>query len=306
MLITEGLERYFRHLRNIQNASKYTIRNYEKSLHLLQEIAGEKAHVRDVDLNILDQINDHVFELKTRDGSPISQRTRNIYLIPIRSFLKFCLKRDLDDPILSPDKIELVKADPRDVSGLDVDEMEALRNCNLSKNPLINARDRAIIEMLYSTGLRISELCALNQENLNLKTREFTIRGKGKKIRTVYMTERSVSCLESYLQLREDHWPPLFINARSRKDEFETNGESRRISRTAIEVMVRDRGRMAGITKPVTPHVLRHTFATTLLRNGADLRSVQEMLGHSDISTTQIYTHFVNADLKKTHQKYLD
>ncbi len=306
MLISLALEKYFRHLRNIQSASKYTIRNYEKSLKLLQELCGTDADVRDIKLATIDQINDHVFDLKTRDGSPISQRTRNIYLIPIRSFLKYCLKRDLDDPILSPDKIELVKADPRDVSGLSAEELEALRNCNVSKNTMINARDRAIVEMLFSTGLRISELCALNQEHINLNTKEFSILGKGKKIRVVFLTDRAVKCLKGYLSERKDNWPPLFINARIRKDEFETNGESRRISRTAIEVMVRDRGRRAGITKPVTPHVLRHTFATTLLRNGADLRSVQEMLGHANISTTQIYTHFVNADLKKTHEKYLE
>lgn len=306
MLLSEAIEKYFRHLRNIQSASKYTIRNYEKSLALLQEICGENAQLHDISLETIDQINDHVFDLKTRDGQPISQRTRNIYLIPIRSFLKFCIRRDLDDPILAPEKIELVKADPRDVSGLSADEMEALRNYNNAKNPLINARDRAIVEMLFSTGLRISELCALNREHINLETKEFSVLGKGKKIRTVFLTDRAVICLDRYLRLREDNWPPLFINARSRRDEFETNGESRRISRTAIEVMIRDRGRKAGITKPVTPHVLRHTFATTLLRNGADLRSVQEMLGHSNISTTQIYTHFANADLKKTHEKYLE
>ena len=130
--------------------------------------------------------------------------------------------------------------------------------------------------------------------------------GKGKKIRSVYLTNRAVKMLEEYLSERTDNFPPFFVNARERKDEMETNGESRRLTRTAIEVMVRDRGRKAGITKPVTPHVLRHTFATALLKNGADLRSVQELLGHSNISTTQIYTHFANADLKRTHEKFLE
>ena len=120
------------------------------------------------------------------------------------------------------------------------------------------------------------------------------------------LLEKRIKVLENYLDLRTDNFSPFFLNARERKDEFETNGESRRLSRTAIEVMIRDRGRKSGITKPVTPHILRHTFATTLLRSGADIRSVQEMLGHSNISTTQIYTHVVNADLKKTHQKFLE
>ena len=306
MLLSLAIEKYFRHLRNIQSASKYTIRNYEKSLNVLQKLCGDQAEVREITLDTIDQINDHVFDLKTRDNEPISQRTRNIYLIPIRSFLKYCIRRDLDDPILSPEKVELVKADPRDVSGLSAEELDALRESNPSKNSLINVRDRAIVEMLFSTGLRISELCALNRKHINLKTKEFSIMGKGKKIRVVFMTDRAVDCISKYLQEREDNWSPLFINAKMRKDEFETKGESRRISRTAIEVMIRDRGRKAGIVKPVTPHVLRHTFATTLLRNGADLRSVQEMLGHANISTTQIYTHCVNADLNKTHQTYLE
>ncbi|HEY5714114.1 MAG TPA: tyrosine-type recombinase/integrase [Candidatus Gracilibacteria bacterium] len=306
MLLSDAIEKYLRYLQNIRNASKYTIRNYEKSLGLLMEITGEKAHVRDITLDAIDDLNDRVFSIKTRDGEGIARRTKNIYLTPVRSFLRFCLKRNLDDPILHPDKIELVKIEPSDVSGLRDEELDDLRNCNLGKNPLIQARDRAIIEMLFSTGLRISELCALNQENLNLRTKEFSIIGKGKKVRAIFLTDRAVNYLEQYLALRDDTFPPLFINAKTRPDEFETKGESRRLTRTAIEVMVRDRGRHAGITRPVTPHMLRHTFATTLLRNGADIRSVQEMLGHSSISTTQIYTHYANADLKKTHQKYID
>ena len=222
-----------------------------------------------------------------------------------KEWKEFLVER-ADDPILAPDKIELLKLDPRDVSGLSLEELNRLRETNVAKSNFINARDKAITEMLFCTGLRISELCKLNRENVNLKIREFSVMGKGKKIRTVFLSPKAVVLLEKYLDLRNDNFSPLFVNARSRKDEMETNGESRRISRTAIEIMIRRRGRMAGITKPVTPHILRHTFATKLLRNGADLRSVQELLGHANIATTQIYTHFVNADLKKTHEKFLE
>ncbi len=241
-------------------------------------------------------------------GEKLSRRTQNIYLIPVRSFLKFCIKRELAENILSPEKIELVKITPSDVSGITIEELNLLRDYRGGRSDLIEIRDRAIIEMLFSTGLRISELVALNQENVNLDLREFSVLGKGKKIRTVYLTPNATKLLETYLQMRTDNYTPLFINFRSStaKNMDIVDHEKTRLTRTAIEVLVRDRGRKGGITKPVTPHKLRHTFATTLLRNGADIRSVQELLGHANISTTQIYTHFVNADLKKTHERFLE
>ena len=306
MLITEGIEKYVRYLKNVRNSSPYTLRNYTKSLNFLVETMGSKAHISDLNLNSIDDFQDFVFSKTNRKGQPLSSKTRNIYLIPIRSFLKFCIKRELDDPILAPEKLELLKTNPSDVSGLSLEELALLRQTNTAKNNLIALRDRAIVEMLFSTGLRISELCALNRENLNVKSGEFSVLGKGNKIRSVYLTQNCIELLESYLVARKDSFQPLFINAKQRRDESLKNGESRRLSRTAIEVMIRDRGRKAGITKPVTPHKLRHTFATSLLRNGADIRSVQELLGHASISTTQIYTHVANADLKKAHTKFLE
>ena len=306
MLITEGIEKYVRYLKNVRNSSPYTLRNYTKSLNFLVETMGAKAHISDLNLNSIDDFQDFVFSKTNRKGQPLSSKTRNIYLIPIRSFLKFCIKRELDDPILAPEKLELLKTNPSDVSGLSLEELALLRQTNTAKNNLIALRDRAIVEMLFSTGLRISELCALNRENLNVKSGEFSVLGKGNKIRSVYLTQNCIELLESYLVARKDSFQPLFINAKQRRDESLKNGESRRLSRTAIEVMIRDRGRKAGITKPVTPHKLRHTFATSLLRNGADIRSVQELLGHASISTTQIYTHVANADLKKAHTKFLE
>lgn len=307
MNIPEAIQKYLKYLENIRNASAYTLRNYHRSLDLFVKTMGETTALESINLETIDDFRDKIFELRNRKGEKLSKNSQNLYLIPVRSFLKYCLKRGYGgENLFSPEKIELIKPDPRDVSGLSMEELNRLREYHDSKNEIISARDRAIIEMLFSTGLRIAELVSLNRENINLTTKEFTVLGKGKKYRTVFLTENAVNHLQKYFDLRTDNFSPAFLNARPRKDEFETQGESRRLSKTAIENMVRSRAIKAGITKPVTPHKLRHTFATTLLRNGADIRSVQEMLGHSNISTTQIYTHIVNADLKKTHQKFLE
>ena len=306
MKLSEAIEKFLRHLKNVKNASLYTIRNYRRSLNLFQKALGD-IFLEEINLERIDDFRDKIFELKSRNsGEKISRATQNLYLVPVRSFLKFAHKRDLAQNLMSPEKIELVKQDPRDVSGLTEEELNRLRKFRENSNPQIAARDDAIIEMLFSTGLRISELVSLNVENVNLKTREFSIIGKGRKIRLVFLTERAAKLLEKYLQIRTDNFAPLFLNTRFRGNPFEKRGECRRLSRTSIEIMIRKRGMLAGITRPVTPHVLRHTFATTLLRRGADIRSVQEMLGHSNIATTQIYTHVANADLKKTHEKFLE
>lgn len=308
MNLSDAVDRYLRYLRNVRNASPNTLRNYGRSLDLLQEVAGADTDLAAVDLAVIDDFRDHIFEKKSRhSGQPIARATQNLYLVPVRAFLKFCHRRDLGEHLLSPEKIELVKTDPRDVSGITTEELDRLREADGSKNPQINFRDRAIVEMLFSTGLRVSELMALNREQVNISLREFSVIGKGKKIRVVYLTQRACDALEKYLDTRTDNFQPLLLNFRGAqsKEGDELTGEHRRLTRTAVEIMIRDRGRRAGVTRPVTPHVLRHTFATTLLRNGAELRSVQEMLGHANISTTQIYTHVVNADLKRTHDKFL-
>ncbi len=307
MILQNAVQRYLQNLEQVKNASENTIRNYSRALDLLMETVGENIDLEQITLEKIDDYRDKIFEKKSiRSGKRISRSTQNIYLIPIRTFLKFCHRRDLGKNLLSPEKIELVKNDPRDVAGITQEELERLRETDNSKNPQINLRNRAIIELLYSTGLRVSELKDLNIENVNLKLKEFSIVGKGKKVRVVFITEKAVEAVEQYLDTRTDVFKPLFLNTRGAQGEDDLSGENRRLSRTSIEIMVRKRGILAGITRPVTPHVLRHTFATTLLRNGAELRSVQEMLGHSNIATTQIYTHVVNADLKKTHNKFLE
>ena len=305
MKISVAAEKFFRSLEQVRGASQYTIRNYERAINFFQDSTND-CEIREIDLEKVDDFRDALFAKRTKKGEKLSKRTQNIYLVPVRSFLKFCLKRELDNPVLAPEKIEILKVDPTDISGLSESELEQLRAFSGSRNPFIAARDRAIIEMLFSTGLRVSELCALSRENVNLQTRQFSILGKGKKVRTVFLTSRAADFLQIYLRERTDNFAPLFVNARATKKDFEKKGENRRLTRTAVEIMVRDRGRRCGITRPVTPHQLRHTFATALLRNGADLRSVQELLGHANVATTQVYTHVANSDLRKVHQKFLE
>ncbi len=306
MKLKDAIKKFMRHLQVVEDASTFTIRNYEKSLKMFVQVVGEDIALESVNLDSMDDFNDFIFNKKNKKGEYLAPKTRNIYLIPIRSFFKYCQKRELGKNLLSSDKIELVKTKHSDVSGLTLEELNRLRSYQSEKNNFIESRNRAIIEMFFSTGLRISELRSLNIENINLEEKEFTVLGKGRKYRTVYLTSKSVELLKDYLDFRNDVFKPLFINAKKRTDEWENFGEARRLSITSIEIMIKNRGKLAGITKPVTPHKLRHTFATTLLKKGADIRSVQEMLGHANIATTQIYTHVANKDLKETHQKFLE
>lgn len=237
------------------------------------------------------------------EGKLLSKKTQNNYLIAFRQFLKYCAKRDV--ATLSAEKVELGKQEMRNIEFLDEDELYRLINApdTLLKKPnlgteekLLLKRDKAILETLFSTGLRVSELCSLNRDQVNLETREFTVRGKGRKIRMVFLSDAAVESIKEYADLRGDINEALFIGS----------GSLRIVPRT-IQRIVKRYAILAGISrKKVSPHQLRHQLATDLLRNGADLRSVQEILGHANVSTTQIYTHFTNRELKKIHEKFHD
>jgi site-specific recombinase XerD len=220
--------------------------------------------------------------------------------------LKYLAK--IDVKCISAEKIELGKTVGRSVEFMSEEEVDRLMLA-VNTNTNIGKRDRAILETLYSTGLRISELISLNTNDVDLVRREFMVRGKGDKPRPVFLSENACEHLESYLKVREDNYEPLFISfGRSGKpanSELNTNGERYRLRAYNIQEMVRRTGAIAGLNKKITPHTLRHSFATTLLNKGADLRSVQEMLGHSSITTTQVYTHVTNKQLKEIHQKYM-
>jgi site-specific recombinase XerD len=227
------------------------------------------------------------------DGS-MKRRTQNYYLIAIRAFLKFLRKREVE--CISPEKIELAKLPERSLDLITSAELGRLMEAADGEDEK-SLRDRAILEILFSTGLRVSELCSLDAD-LDLSRDEFSVRGKGEKIRVVFISPTAKDAVKKYMKARKDMGEALFVNnARGRE-----RGE--RLTPRSIERIIKKYAIKAGITKKVTPHVLRHSFATDLLSNGADIRSVQQLLGHASINTTQIYTHVTDSHLRDIHKKY--
>ena len=231
----------------------------------------------------------------------LSALTQSYHLIALRGFFKYLAKRGIKS--LDPSLIDLPRAAKKQVTFLHFDEIERL----LAEIPLdteSGLRDRAIIELLFSGGLRVSELCSLNRDSINLERREFMVRGKGKKDRPIFIDKSTAECIEDYLNMRTDTLPALFLNNSANQQIPSTSGDFRRLTPRSIERIVQKYTRLAGITKHVTPHTMRHSFATDLLMNGADIRSVQSLLGHANISTTQIYTHITDPHLKEVHVKF--
>lgn len=231
----------------------------------------------------------------------LSALTQSYHLIALRGFFKYLAKRGIKS--LDPSLIDLPRAAKKQVTFLHFDEIERL----LAEIPLdteSGLRDRAIIELLFSGGLRVSELCSLNRDSINLERREFMVRGKGRKDRPIFIDKSTAECIEDYLNMRTDTLPALFLNNSANQQIPSTSGDFRRLTPRSIERIVQKYTRLAGITKHVTPHTMRHSFATDLLMNGADIRSVQSLLGHANISTTQIYTHITDPHLKEVHEKF--
>jgi site-specific recombinase XerD len=231
---------------------------------------------------------------------PLAKSTQNYFMIALRAFLRFLTKKGVKT--LSPDQIELGKNRDRQLKFLTKEHLDRLLAAP-DTNTDEGLRDRAILELFFSTGLRVSELARLDREKVNLDVKEFGIIGKGGRARVVFLSDRSVSCLSRYLTTRHDTWSPLFIRMSGKVDET-NSGDKMRISPRSIERMVEKYVKKARLPVDATPHTLRHSFATDLLMNGADLRSVQEMLGHKNVATTQIYTHVTNAKLREVHEKF--
>ena len=221
-------------------------------------------------------------------------------MIALRSFLKFCAKRDI--PALPADKIELAKTVRKQVTFLNENELKRMFD-QPSTETLAGLRDRAILELLFSSGLRVSELVGLDKDHINLKRKEFMVRGKGQKDRPIFISEAAAHWLQMYINKREDNTKPLFVRYGGRKT-VDLTGNFHRLTARSVQRLVANYALLAGITKHVSPHTMRHSFATDLLMNGADLRSVQAMLGHSNIATTQIYTHVTDPHLKKIHDQF--
>jgi len=236
-------------------------------------------------------------------GDTIKKKTQNYYLIALRSFLKFLTKRNIAS--LPADHIELAKIGERQIDVISQEELKRLLSApDGEKNPERRARDKAIMEMLFSTGLRVSELCSLTND-LDLRLDEFSIRGKGGKVRVVFLSDEAKKAVQAYLSIRKDMSDSLFVQI----PEVGPMGKQKSkdvgpLTRRSIERIVKRYATIAGISKKVTPHVIRHVFATDLLSNGADIRSVQAMLGHANIGTTQIYTHVTDKHLRDIHKKF--
>lgn len=235
-----------------------------------------------------------------RDDLIIKKSTQNYHLIALRSFLKYLARHEVKS--MAPEQIELSKAPSRIVAFLEVDELERILAVPARESEgLVALRDKAILELLFSTGLRVSELASLKTDYVNLKRDEFSVRGKGDKVRVVFLSDSAKVAIKAYLDKRRDASPCLFISHDRAKKGREDAGP---LTPRSIQRLVERYAKAAGITKRITPHTLRHTFATDLLMNGADIRSVQSMLGHASIVTTQIYTHVTNAHLKDIHKKF--
>ena len=301
MNISSQIRKFLEHCEVGKNQSGKTIENYQHYLGRFLEWYGDKKPSQ---VNLKDVHNYRLFlnRYKDRHGKELSVKTQNYHVIALRAFLKYLIKNDIKT--LAPEKIELSKIPERKIEYLSREELERLFDA-AKGGGIRDFRDRAIMETLYSTGLRVSELCALDRKQVDLKRKEFMVRGKGRKQRIVFLSERACDFIKKYLNQRNDNFDPIFINhGRARKGDDITVSEKRRLSRNTIENIVRKNALNAGIIKKVTPHILRHSFATELLINGADIRSVQEMLGHASITTTQIYTHLTNKRLREIHQRF--
>lgn len=295
-LITDFLE----YLEVERGRSERTIKNYDFYLRRFADFAKHPAPEKITDDLV------HRFRLwlnravEGREAATLKKSTRNYHLIALRSFLKYLARKDVIS--LAPEKIELARQEMREVEFLEADELDRLLIQPMKLGGgLVALRDKAILELLFSTGMRVSELSKLKIENINLSRDEFTVRGKGGKLRVVYLSSTAKDTLKEYLSKRRDPSPFLFVgHDRAKGGRGQTGGLTPR----SIQRLVERYAKAAGITKHITPHTLRHTFATDLLLGGADIRSVQSLLGHASITTTQIYTHITNKQMKDVHKKF--
>lgn len=307
LLVQELIGDFVEHLEVERGRSKKTAENYERYLLRFLDIAGDisgkdyNLTPSDIDQELIRKFRLRLNREEDRHGQNLEAITQAYHLIALRGFLKYLAKRGIE--CLDPTLVELPHIVRKQVTFLHYDEIEALLE-QIDLTTETGLRDRAIIELLFSGGLRISELVSLNRDSINLDRREFMVRGKGRKDRPIFISEAAADRVRDYLDARNDSLAPLFLNNSRHLQAVDTSGNYRRLTARSIERIVQKYAKLAGITKHVSPHTLRHSFATDLLMNGADIRSVQTMLGHADISTTQIYTHVTDPHLREIHDKY--
>jgi site-specific recombinase XerD len=300
LLIADFLE----YLEIQKGCSAFTVRDYGRYLKRFRNWLTENspaAKPEDINLELIRRYRLYLAHLRARDGLLLQRVTQSYHIIALRAFLRYLLvQRDI--AALSPDKIELPKQGSRSPAFLNPEQMERLLNSPQISN-IIGLRDRTILETLFSTGLRVSELVNLNRDQVDLERKEFGVKGKGNKLRVVFLSDTAAQWIERYLRSRHDRFKPLFIR-HSGKVDARKNGEEMRLTARSIQNIVAKYAKRAGLPIEATPHTLRHSFATDLLISGADIRSVQEMLGHESIRTTQVYTHVTNRHLKEVHKLF--
>lgn len=304
-LLQERVRRFLEACELDKNLSQLTISQYEHYLTVLVEWLGQvHPEVQDIGDLTPEMLRQYKLMLARRvhpaTGRALARVTQTYYLIALRSLLRWCAVQGIE--ALPADRVELGKASSRSLKFLGPEQMARLLSAPDTTEER-GLRDRALLELLFSTGLRVSEVARLNRDDVNLRTREFGVIGKGRKPRVVFLSESAAQWVERYLQSRSDHFRPLFCRTRGVIDPAK-EGARMRLSTRSIEKLVGRYVRLAGIGVAATPHTLRHSFATDLLSNGADLRAVQEMLGHANLSTTQIYTHVTNPQLRAVHQRF--
>ncbi|HEX8591197.1 MAG TPA: site-specific tyrosine recombinase/integron integrase [Candidatus Paceibacterota bacterium] len=292
----ETLKRQF--LEYIEIERGRAVKTIENYAHYLERFFAQ-MQIKEVGDITEDRVREFRMWLNRQPGvaGSMKRRTQNYYLIALRAFLKYLRKRDI--AALSPEKIELAKLPERSLDLISPAELERLMEA-ASGDDLKSVRDKAILELFFSTGLRVSELCSLDND-LDLSRDEFSVRGKGDKVRVVFLSPAAKDAIRTYLKNRKDMEEALFVSTPRGK---ENKSVPTRLTPRSIEMLIKTYAAKAGITKKVTPHVLRHSFATDLLSNGADIRSVQQLLGHASINTTQIYTHVTDAHLREVHKKF--
>jgi site-specific recombinase XerD len=295
-LLTDFLE----YLEIEKNRSQKTIENYHHYLKRFLSWA-KISEAEELTPELVRKYRLYLNRLTDSKGDQLKKITQNYHMIALRSFLKYLAKRDIKT--MSAEKIEIGKNPSHEIEFLSGDEVQRLL-AGAEGKALKALRDRAILELLFSAGLRVSELTNLNREQLNLERQEFSVKGKGDKIRLVFISDSAKVFLEKYLAKRLDLDRALFIHVSRKATTDQLNEKSKRLTPRSIQRIVKYYANKAGLVKDVHPHTLRHSFATDLLSNGADIRSVQVMLGHSSITTTQIYTHVTNEQLKQVHQKF--
>ncbi len=300
MTIAELKRQFLEYLEIERGRSVKTVENYDRYLTRFFTFSKAKSP-QDV---TEEQVREFRLYLNRQAGTkvggrvePMKRRTQNYYLIALRAFLKYMRRRGVSS--LSPERIELAKVPERSLDLISAHELVRLLDAP-ALDTIDGKRDRAVLELLFSTGLRVSELCALSIDDVDLTRDEFSVRGKGDKVRVVFLSDDARSAIKTYLTARKDMEDALFV----RYGKKANIGEDGRITPRVVQRLLKRHATKAGITRKVTPHVIRHSFATDLLSNGADLRSVQALLGHANIGTTQIYTHVTDSHLREVHKKF--